>query len=423
MSDPSYIEKIQELLKTFEEAKNKVYSWNTKVHQIVVQLFNKEIEKYKSRIIKVNSLFDINTKRNNDLINFFQILFDNYNLASKNADYYIIANLINNAKFNLQTFNIAYNSLDELYEKACSYFSSDYIISKEKAPQKYLKKQYEYYFQKQPCSTLIPPSKIIFGENTNIVCFDDQNEKKVIFTSKNKPIKLICIKEKILFVFPTGFYELSYITVPWIIEFQYKSEANRAIYDIIKLQNDIIGIVFDNSIVLFDLKTNKKISEVQNQNFTSKIAFISTKDCEIAFLNRSTIYIWDLKENISNHKIELNQTSNTIGKLDKIDETKFIAYLNLTLYIINMKSFSIETIIKIKINPENILIIDKDIILTDNNCIYLINDQDFSLQKLKTKKENKYYSFDSIDKYLVIQKKTKNSYQQRKLIFYQIENK
>lgn len=430
LSDPSNIQKIQEVLKTFQEAKEKVYSWNKKVYQTVVRLFNKEIEKYKSRLLKVSSLFDINTKRNNDFISFFQILIDNYNLASKNADYYIITNLINNGKFNLQKCDTTYNSFDELYEKTCSYFSNDYIIPKEKAPQKILKKQFKYSFQEKSCVTLIPPNKIIFTENMNIVCFDEQNNKKITFTAENKkPNKLMYINEKILFVFSTGFYELSYIMVPWIIEFQYESEPNRIIYDIIKLQDNLIGIIFNTSILLFDLRTNQKISEVQNQNFSSKNSIISIKNNEIAFLNISSIYIWNLKENISNHIIELNQTSDTLGKLDKIDAKRFIAYLNLNLFIINLKSFLVETIIKI--NLDYIKIIDKDIILADDNIIYFINfdAQDFSLQKLKKIKRNKNYDINSIDKYLIIQKnKTQNisSYYQIsdwKIIIYKLENK
>ena len=150
-----------------------------------------------------------------------------------------------------------------MYQKTCSYFSNDYIIPKGKAPQKILKKQFKYSFQEKSCVTLIPPKKIIFTENINIVCFDEQNTKKIMFTAKNKkPNKLMYIDEKILFVFSTGFYELSYIMVPWIIEFQYESDSNRTIYDIIKLQDELIGIIFNTSILLFNIRTNQKISEV-----------------------------------------------------------------------------------------------------------------------------------------------------------------
>ena len=95
-----------------------------------------------------------------------------------------------------------------------------------------------------------------------------------------------------------------------------------------------------------------------------------------------------------------------------------------------MKSFLVETIIKINLNIDYIKIIDKDIFLSDDNFIYFINfdAQDFSLQKLKKKKRNKNYDINSIDKYLIIQKnktQNKSSYYQIsdwKIIIYKLEN-
>lgn len=343
-------EKINQIIKNYNENKEKNEKGLFKVKEQAMNYIKKIIE-------KIEFIYELNRKINNEIDKIIQILFNNYKLNinndinKKNILLNTQLNNINNKLFNF--YNI--KDLNGFVKEINKYYESNYIIK----PYKLKLIENFHYFNCQLFSE-IKNDIFAFKLSDNLKIFNIKNSKKFLILELKKNIKSLLIDEnkKYLFVLCNNCIKLfeineiekylnegkEIITNNCLYEFEEKNE----LLNLINLENNLLCGYNENNIFIYKYNIGKSFEIIKKLEIQIKnIIFIKRENKKfIGCIIDNYLTIFDVPDLIIKNKIEILKKIG-IYNMEQISNDEIIIGINNILHIINLKSNKINVSKKI----------------------------------------------------------------------------